>query len=209
MAAPLIVVTGFGPFEEVRENPSGLLAERLDGRPDPLGRVVGRRLPVGFEAAPRALDELLAELGRAPDALLLLGVHPGQGFRLEARAKASLRPGRPDALGVDAADLGRSEGPDLWSPLDLKALAVALLFGGADPVAISDDAGGYVCEALYRHALERGEALGVPALFVHVPPLEGADLDVGERALGALVRELIRQISDRERDPASVPGPGR
>ncbi|HKX45494.1 MAG TPA: pyrrolidone-carboxylate peptidase, partial [Planctomycetota bacterium] len=58
----LALVTGFGPFLDVDDNPSGAVARALDGARVGPFEVVGRELPVLFDAAPRAVDAALAEL---------------------------------------------------------------------------------------------------------------------------------------------------
>jgi pyroglutamyl-peptidase len=187
-----ILVTGFGPFEGVSENPSGLVAEVLAAEPGIHAGV----LPVAFRSAPRAFDALLARIApRVPAALVGLGVHRGAEFRLEARAGRRLGSDRPDVEGVCAADLevGGSEPLELCSALDLEALAGELRAAGAARVRISRDAGGYVCERIYRHALEAGLRLGIPAVFLHVPPLAAVGLD---RQI-PVVRALLRAIRSR------------
>jgi len=183
-----ILVSGFGPFEGVSENPSGLIAAALAADPG-LHTAV---LPVSFRGAPRAFDAALEALGaKEPVALVGLGVHPGAEFRLERRAAPRLRSTRPDVDGVCASEI-RLEGGERHCPLDLDALGSALRAAGAR-VWISSDAGGYVCERLYLHALEVGTRLGVPGVFLHVPPLASVPLD----AQIAVVRALLREIRSR------------
>jgi pyroglutamyl-peptidase len=186
----ILLLTGFGPFEGVPENPSGRAAEALAADPD-IHSVV---LPVSFRAAPLAFDAALAQLEpTVPAALIGLGVHRGPEFRLERRACRPLRAGRPDLDGVSAAAIPLEGPPELCTGVDLEALAGELRAAGAGHVRISDDAGGYVCERLYRHSLEAGARLGIPAVFLHVPPLAALPL---ERQL-PVVRELVRAIRSR------------
>jgi pyrrolidone-carboxylate peptidase len=60
---PVALVTGFGPFLDVVDNPSGALARALDGSRIGPWRVVGMELPVSTARAP-ALS--LARACRAP-----------------------------------------------------------------------------------------------------------------------------------------------
>jgi pyroglutamyl-peptidase len=186
----ILLLSGFGPFEGVPDNPSGRAAEALAADPG-IHAVV---LPVSFRAAPRALDAALAALAPSvPAALIGLGVHRGPEFRLERRACRPLRSGRPDLDGVCASAIPLEGPPELCTGIDLEALAGELRAAGAERVRISDDAGGYVCERLYRHSLEAGARLGVPAVFLHVPPLLALPL---ERQL-PVVRGLIRAVRSR------------
>lgn len=197
VAHPLVLVTGFGAFEEVAANPSEEIARRLAASGGPEGAVgpVFRAavLPVSFERVPAALDRFVAENADARPALLLaMGVQKEAGFLLESVARARLTEAcRPDVDGVSAADATPYEGPDRVSPLDLGRIARAVRARSGAEVGVSDDAGGYVCERTFYRVLEHAESLGIPGLFVHVPPLEvGAE---GAIERGALVCRLIAE----------------
>lgn len=183
-----LLVTGFGAFESVEHNPSGALARALDGEPG----VVGVELPVTFRGSARALDAALERLGVPPAALLCTGVHPGASFRLERRAGAQLSSERPDNDGeTGTAVAAELDGPgDLETTLDVDALAALLRRAGAERVEVSANAGGYVCERVYRHALLRAGELGVPALFLHVPPLSAMALERQLPVVRALAHAL-------------------
>ncbi|MEE8468972.1 MAG: hypothetical protein V3T22_10970 [Planctomycetota bacterium] len=195
MSSPLILITGFGPFERVTENASGALARELDGDPG----VVGVELPVSFRRSAAALDEALAGLepGR-PEFLLTMGVQSGPTFRLERRARAALGTGRTDNDGetgdVVSGAMGGGAG-DLATDLDLPVLAAELGGLGLGEVTVSEDAGGYLCERIYRHALVRADELGCPALFLHVPPLESVPLASQVIFARALLEALRRRSS--------------
>ena len=183
-----ILITGFGSFEGVDENPSGALARRFDGQ----GPVRGAVLPVEFRASAEDLDAALAS-GPEPSLILCLGVHPGPGYRLERRAGPTLGLERPDNVGecgdVVSGEMGGPEG-DLVTSLDLDELLEALSSGGADGVCISEDAGGYVCERVYRHALVRASERGSEALFFHVPPLAEVSIEAQAEVLHSLLATL-------------------
>jgi pyrrolidone-carboxylate peptidase len=194
VGSPLFLITGFGSFESVSENPSGALARELDGDPG----VVGVEIPVSFRGSAAALDAALERLAPLrPDFLLALGVHPGDGFRLERRAGAALAPGRTDNDGetgeVVSGVMGGGAG-DLATDLDLPVLAAELGGLGLGDVTVSEDAGGYVCERIYRHALVRGNELGCPALFLHVPPLKSVSLGRQEILARALLQSLRTRL---------------
>ena len=184
------LITGFGAFEKVERNPSGELALRLHGTHDPQGLVewVGIELPVSFRRAPGELRRAIET--HRPDLVLATGVHKEDGFRVERQARAALRPGRADVDGVRAEELeGGPVGTDLSSTFDVERLVSALSEG---PVAgfASSDAGGYVCECVYRAALETD----VPAVFLHVPPLELQDIETQLRAIVPFMDELLAQL---------------
>jgi pyroglutamyl-peptidase len=185
-ATATILLSGFGPFHGVSENPSGLVAAALARDPGIHSTV----LPVAFRGAPLAFDTALAALGALrPLALVGLGVHPGPEFRLERRARHPLGSTRPDVEGVCAAELCLGGPRERCTDADLDELATALRAAGAR-VGISSDAGGYVCERLYLHALETAERLGVSGVFLHVPPLAAAPLGFQIEVVRALVRAI-------------------
>ncbi len=183
-----LLLTGFGAFEGVLVNPSGALASHFDVRANIHGTVI----PVEFAGCADALDQAIDQIEEL-DSILCLGVHPGTSFRLEARAGAELKPDRPDTSGTlgqgFSGRMGGGEG-DLCTSYDLPALRKTLQSVTDAPIEISQDAGGYVCERVYRHALLRGSELGVPALFLHVPPLDVLQLNLQVPVVGALLDEL-------------------
>ncbi len=189
-----VLVTGFGAFEGVEENPSGLLARSLDGHQAGAGTLLGRELSVTFAGSARDLDAALALFPHPPSLVLATGVHPGDTFRLEQRATTALRPGRADSAGEMAQAAGLGEAPDLHTRFDLGRLEAALRRAGAQRTEISTDAGGYVCERVYRHVLEHTERSGVPGLFLHVPPLGVAGIELQRSVVLALLDEMLAAL---------------
>ncbi len=188
---PLVLVTGFGPYEEVTSNPSGAIAAALCDRPPAGVRVVGGELPVSFVRSAQALDELLEACPRPPDVLLALGLKKrGDGFDLESRARPGLDPSRADNDGSAGDVLDLSERGELATSLDLARLSSVLVAAGAPRVAVSRDAGGYVCERIYHHVLSRAEDLGAAGLFLHVPPESVFPIASQVEAVRALVAAL-------------------
>ncbi len=191
----LLLVTGFGAFENVERNPSGEIADALAKDPPAGVEIHSTILPVTFRGCGAAADRALAALApRVPDVLLSLGVHSGSTFRLERRARARPKPGRQDNDGETADTLGLADGPELESSLDPEPLAEALRAAGAAEVVVSSDAGGYVCERIYHHMLDAGARLGIPALFLHVPPITAVEVPEQVRVVRALVGELARRV---------------
>lgn len=168
---PLVLVTGFGPFEKVRTNPSRAIAAALASEPPPGVRVAAAELPVSFTAAPPAVARFVARFARRGPALLLgLGVQREGYFRLETRARGRYTTERVDNDGLAGAVLGASVGRTLRTSADVRELAKLLRDCGAADVRISKDAGGYVCERTYHALLAAGEEHGIETLFLHVPP---------------------------------------
>jgi len=166
----MILVTGFGPFGPVVDNPAARLARAVHGRRTGGETVVGLVIPTSFARGPAATIAAARLVG--PRFVIGIGVATTRsGVEVERRAVATGDGRTPD---VDGATLDRLDGPDVVaSTLDPERLAAVL---GAD---LSDDAGRYVCNAwLYQVA----RALDVPVGFVHVPS-DGLD---PERLLTAL-----------------------
>jgi pyroglutamyl-peptidase len=157
------------------ENPSATivreLSRRAEVRPDDYVRLRVAILPTEFVNAERAIRELLET--DVPDVLLALGVAPrAQGLRLERIAR-----NRDDSALADNAGEQRklmpivAGGPDTFeSTLPIQAMRAALEQLGVQ-VAISDDAGGYVCNHVFYAARQviDSRRLSTRCGFVHVP----------------------------------------
>lgn len=153
---PLLVL-GFGPFAEVRRNPSGALAEAVDGVRLAGRTVHGRVLPVSYRRG--AALALGAVAALEPALVVATGVAVRRA-RVEVERYA--HPPGPDAA-PDVDGVGPEPGAVgvYTSTVDVEGFAAVL--GGA----VSEDAGAYVCNALY-HALLSG-VRGPPVVFVHIP----------------------------------------
>jgi pyroglutamyl-peptidase len=168
-----VLVTGFGRFPGVTDNPSGRAAAAVHGATVRGIPVVGLVLPVRWRIGPL----VAIEVARALDARLVLGLGVAAGRTAVDVETVAFRAidGRPDAAG-EVRDL--PPGPDeIRATLDVDRLAAAL---GA---RTSADAGRYVCNAwLYQVAAALADR---PVGFVHVPPegLSGETLLAGVAAL--------------------------
>ena len=188
MAEPFLLVTGFGPFLNVPHNASGALAQALDGR----AAVRGVQLPTEYEGAGARLEELVAEgHGHGLAGILSMGVHKGPNFRLEARSGSAPPSEKPDAAGR-VWDQGPRVVAATTVDLDACLAAMGAVCGGR--VAVSEDAGGYVCDFVCGWILKRGQELSIPSLFLHIPKEEHMPLSEQEPAVLALVNELWRQL---------------
>jgi pyroglutamyl-peptidase len=197
-----LLVTGFGPFPGVPHNPTEALVASLDGRRAGRLRVDGRVLDVSFAGGASRLSALLA--GR-PEAVLMFGVARGAGeVRVEAQAVNRAQADLPDVEGRVAGggpvDAALAVDHVLRSAVDVDALAAMLQASGV-PARVSDDAGRYVCNAMYLHALAWAATSDppVPCVFVHVPPLsaEGASPE----RLEAAARRCVDWLAERPRAP--------
>ena len=194
-----LLLTGFEPFLDVQLNPSGELARALDGARLGGGaggdlEVRGRVLPVAFERAPRELEAALDELGEGVAAVVSLGVHRGNAFRLEERARSVFQSTQPDNDGLLGAAVELEGPPERRTTLDLERCEQWLREAGAAEVSRSSDAGGYLCERIYRAGLDAAQELHVPALFLHVPPVELLSVAQQERVVRGFLKALCLHL---------------
>lgn len=187
-----VLITGFGPFLDHRQNPSDRLARALDDR-------------YAGPARLKACSPLPVELGRAAQralravehhnacAVVAFGLAAGaRRIRLERRALNRSDSRAPDNAGVVGA--GRAVIPGApfvrRATIPLEPIRAAL-WARSIASETSDDAGGYVCNDLYYRLLHAG----VPALFVHVPH----DVQV-ERVAAPLSQGIGRAVIASSRD---------
>lgn len=194
-----LILTGFGAFPGVPDNPTQRLVEHLRQLPALLPRGTDLHLlDVDYRSVGAQIDALLHN---PPHALVLTGYsNLATSITLEARAHGICAPDKPDATG-HVPRVAAAEPPALHTRIDLDALRSALEAEEL-PITISHDAGQYLCNFSYRHALQRVEQHGLSThvLFVHLPALSdtplAADaaaslpLDSMARALSRIAQEL-------------------
>lgn len=172
-----LLVTGFGPFRDLQENPSSVLASDLASS---LEWVESRTLEVSWEA----VRDFTAGDFSDYSGILMLGV--------SAKAETLLIEG----VGRNFASPSPDVRGEVWGPGPLEASAPSLVAatlwqGGApEPEAWewSVDAGGYLCNALLFQMLLRQPEL--PAGFVHVPLFDKVDRDQQKQTLLKIVQPL-------------------
>ncbi|MEO5706724.1 MAG: hypothetical protein ABIT10_12485 [Alteraurantiacibacter sp.] len=185
------IVTGFRAFPGVPDNPTQVLVEHLSAHPALLPQ--GTRfalLEVAYRSIPAAIDALLDE---RPAALVLTGYsHRATGVTLEACATALCAADKPDVLGELAVPL---EGDVLTTGAALTALAATLAETGI-AAEISYDAGQYLCNFAYRHALVQVARRGLTTqvLFVHLPALADTPL-AAEAAASLPLADMARAVA--------------
>jgi pyroglutamyl-peptidase len=187
MSRTRILLTGFGPFPGIVDNPSARLVETLAGT-----RGFARRdcelhtqvLPTEWGAVGTLVPHLLNSL--QPHVTIHFGVsRQARSLRIERSAHNNILP-RVDAAGVlPARRRIQLDGPArLESTVAVPRLAATLRENGV-PAHSSAQSGSYLCNFLYYHslswAMSRDTATNV--LFVHIPlarsqggPLDKADL---------------------------------
>jgi pyroglutamyl-peptidase len=191
MSRTRILLTGFGPFPGIADNPSARLVETLARARDFAprdGELHTQVLPTEWGAVATLIPQLLNSL--QPHVTIHFGVsRQARSLRLERSAHNNLLP-RLDAAGVlPARRRIHLDGPGrLDSTVAVPRLAATLRENGM-PANSSAHAGSYLCNFLYYHslawAMSRDEA--APVLFVHIPVAraEGGPLDDTDLLRGA------------------------
>lgn len=169
-----ILLTGFGPFPGVPENASQKFVPKLAhlaARRFSAHRVVARILPTEWERAPNRLKALYDR--EQPKLVLHFGVSArADSYVIETVSRNTCRT-TEDAVGALPHDgVVLRGGPDtIASRLpaeEIKARLAALKV----PATLSDDAGGYICNALLYRSLiyaEQGEQPTALVGFFHIP----------------------------------------
>jgi pyroglutamyl-peptidase len=189
---PIVLLTGFGPFPSVPINASGefvrVLADRAR-RAFPDFRFAMFILPTAWRHAPRRIAYLQAHY--RPTLALHFGVAASaQGIRLETCAANVCRPS-PDVAGLPPIETTLCpDGPmTRTATIPVAAIDEVLKASGGGCI-LSDDAGGYLCNAVLYHSLASAEVRGSGMVgFVHIPK------DVSAQSMdemGAAALEIIR-----------------
>lgn len=168
-----ILLTGFGSFPGVPQNVSERFVPKLAhlaARRFSAHRVVARILPTEWERAPARLEALYAR--ERPKLVLHFGVSAeARCYVLETAARNSCRLAE-DATGAlppdrtiikDGADTLRAKLPT--GDIVRRLLTIRV------PIITSDDAGGYLCNAVFYRSLSIAERQGAPISvgFFHIP----------------------------------------
>jgi len=205
-AAPVVLVTGFGPFQNYSVNPSGLIAEALNGSSVAGAMVVGVVLPVDYNesvnitvhALQRYQPVLVISCGLNPRARTIHVEQIGLNFRRYDKGNGRLSfPRRIDPTGP----LFRS------STLPVRDVVRAIRRGNI-PVQRSFFPGMYVCNNLFYEELKYTYGMNhtVAVGFLHVPLLSSQDPK--GMPLGVMVNatKLAIQTSLPSFAPSSIDG---
>jgi len=210
-----ILVTGFGPFPGVKDNPSATLMRALQTRRahfELLGiHLETHVLPVIYHGLAARLAALTADT--APDAILHFGVAPRRKIiSVETRARNHANRGAPDAQGDSPSSDTLDAKGDESHAVRIPAAAIAARIRAAGIAAeTSRDAGDYLCNATLYETLRGRKHL--PAGFIHIPPPAEARnrsrlsfdhiVEAAEIAIVALVLH-VRQVNSLAIYPSNV-----
>jgi len=194
---PRLLATGFGPFPHAPENPT-----------EALMRALAREAPASFGAREFRAVVLAADYRRAwatlrrlyatflPDVVVHFGLaRKAKAILVERQARNSADPAKPDAAGyAPRVGLAHPSGPAILpATLQAEAIVSALQKAGF-PARLSDDAGDYVCNAVFYRSLLAGGDRRVG--FLHVPP-EGVGGFTRDRLIAAAAIGLTTAVEAR------------
>ncbi|MDP3237507.1 MAG: hypothetical protein Q8N26_32265 [Myxococcales bacterium] len=193
-----VVVTGYGAFMGITDNPSATMAQTLAERGVKGAIVEYRRLDV----TPAAVETFMTEMKRSPpDVILSMGVTHGQA-QVEERPENHLGAARDGNNQQMTERTVREGGPqELKTDLPVDTIDWALQgFGGGRQVFTSTsdanyqpDRSAYLCNFLgYNLASEFGTTPKTTAGFIHITPETKAD------QMGAVLDAITaKQLEDR------------
>lgn len=180
------IVTGFGPFGNVSENPTMAIINRLgqylqdkDEERDLASRTRTFVMETSAQAARAAVDNAMTHLSSSDITVLLhLGVnYEGTTFQVEQCAYNDATFRIPDEQGYQPKNQCVVESVPLktclQTSLDVERLCNHLQ---DDLVVLSTDPGRFVCNYTYLYSLHKTQQLKNPlggqvhCLFLHVPP---------------------------------------
>jgi pyroglutamyl-peptidase len=191
-----ILITGFGPFPGAPFNPTEPLVMELARRRYPANaRRVVHVFRVSYQAVDHELPALIAR--ERPDALVMFGLAGRTAhLRVETRARNALSRAVPDVSGYrpHTATIDAAAPPALALRTPAQRLLLAARATGV-PVALSRDAGRYLCNYLCWRAAEAARH-GGPRLsaFIHVPSVPRAP--IGRSARHALTLDDLTEAGE-------------
>ncbi len=168
-----ILLTGFGPFPGVSENASERFVPKLAhlaARRFSAHRVVARILPTEWERAPQRLATLYQR--ERPKLVLHFGVSSrATAYVIETVARNACLAAEDATGALPTQEVLDTSGPATRTVALPAAEIVARLAAIRVPATTSEDAGGYLCNAVLYRSLALAEAAdhvhGVG--FVHIP----------------------------------------
>ena len=163
-----ILIAGFEPFGGEKVNPSAEVARAIAADPPAGAQVEAAVLPVAFGEDLRIAWPVWERL--RPDLVLGLGQSGGAAAIRIERFAHNLRadPGQPES----EAPIDPSGPAAYAATIPVLEIARALRESGI-PAVVSRDAGTYLCNHFFYHALRRAddEGNGTAVGFLHVPYL--------------------------------------
>ena len=188
-----LLICGFGPFPAAPDNPAGdaVARLRLEGWAPKGSSAAYTLLSTVWTEAPEQV--LAAAIDSRCDGVLLVGVAVGAAaFRVETLARNHADSAKLDARGEAWAQaVIDPTGPDaIEATAPVQAMHEAVAAAGL-PVALSSDAGDYLCNFTFYRTLGARRPCG----FLHTPSLSDAvSLDHVVRGVRAAAEAFAAQL---------------
>lgn len=209
MAKSSILLTGFKPFDQSNENPSGQVAEALHGAAFGKSRVVSAVMPVSYRKSPGVLLGLLEK--HRPRTVLMMGEFRGSPcLRIERIAVNLLSAAIADndGLKIDEEPIAPRGPAAYWMTLPHKAMLAAVR-AAQTPCVLSYSAGTFLCNQMSYLALQwcAKNSPATRAGFIHLPSLPSQmhnsdspkpvmDLSTMTRAIRAALKTLTAENAE-------------
>lgn len=180
-----ILITGFEPFNNNKENPSMQILPLLEDE-----EVYTVVLPVSYHKVKDILEAKIKEI--KPDYVISLGLAQMRlKISLELAAINYMYATIPDNMGViEDGSLIKNKGPKAYfTTLPINTFIKELKDKGHN-ATLSTSAGSYVCNSTYYHLLDMANTYGYQALFIHLPLASNYSLEQQKEALKIIINNL-------------------
>ena len=156
----VVLLFGYEPFLEFSENPSMIIAQRLNGQKIKNHSIVSKILPVDYSKVEREITESIKLVN--PDLVVGLGVAPGRSkitpekiaINYKYSAAADNSGSKPNGELID-----QTQSNGIFSTLPVETIVNTLSDSGI-PSSLSLSAGGYLCNyamfIIVRESLKSG-----------------------------------------------------
>lgn len=165
-----LLLTGFEPFLSFSLNPTMKIVEELQDSEVNGYKIMGRILPVDFNASEKELIQLLDEI--KPDIHISLGLAGGRTKITPERIAINIKDGEPDNEGNRPQDewIDPDGREGYFSTLPIRHMVNALQAAGL-PAEISNTAGTYLCNNVMYAGRKYAEehAPSMKSGFIHIP----------------------------------------
>ena len=196
---PIVLVTGFGPFDSHEINPSQLIAEALDGQEIYGAQIVGICLPVDFNDSVAVVIQTIEDIN--PVIVISIGLAARHRFINVEKLGINLKRDPYDKENGSRFYRINQNGPFFrQSSIPVRSIAQKLRRAGI-PARQSWFAGTYICNALLYGVLSHitENELPIKAGFLHVPLLSsqdprGMEFDTMLDATKIAIMESLQQL---------------
>jgi pyroglutamyl-peptidase len=206
---PTVLITGFGPFDGVPENPTEKIVKLFE-RENSIKRegwtVVYKVMEVSVSECSKFHTEVKSSVEELPDVYIHLGVNGhGTCIQLEQTAYNNMTFRCADESGFKAEKQKIDESRELECPIhtafDLKKIVdsvndtAEIMKDDIKPMVVSTDPGRFLCNYIYFQSLLNLEAdtKSAKAVFCHIPPFEVISMDTQVPLLKKVMNSILSQ----------------